>query len=136
MPTKILCATDGSDHSNHAAGFAAQLAKQSGAELIYLTVNPVMLARGMQDRLLEDKDVKKALEAAAQVAKTVGVKDIKCVDAVARDVGGAIVAYAEENGVDHVIVGSGGKGPASRLIVGSVSNDVVNRAHCPVTVVR
>ena len=32
---------------------------------------------------------------AAQVAKTVGVKDIKCVDALARDVGGAIVAYAK-----------------------------------------
>ncbi len=73
---------------------------------------------------------------AAQVAKNAGVKDIKCVDASARDVAGAIVAYAEDNGVDHVVVGSGGKGAGSRLLVGSVSNDVVNRAHCPVTVVR
>jgi nucleotide-binding universal stress UspA family protein len=136
MPTKILCATDGSDHSNHAAAFAARLAKQAGAELIYLTVNPVVLARGTQAPLFEDKDVKKALAAAAQVAKHVGVKDIKCADASARDVGGAVVAYAEENGVSHVVVGSGGKGATSRLLIGSVSKDVVNKAHCPVTVVR
>jgi nucleotide-binding universal stress UspA family protein len=136
MPTKILCATDGSDHSNHAVGFAAKWAKQIGAELIYLTVNPVMLGRGMRTLVFEDKDVKKALESAAQIAKSAGVKDIKCVDASARDVGGAIVAYAENNGVDHLVVGSGGKGAASRLLVGSVSKDVVNKAHCPVTVVR
>ena len=136
MPTKILCATDGSDHSNHAAGFAAKLAKQTGAELIYLTVNPVELALGTRTLMAEDKDVKKALDSAAQVAKNAGVKDIKCVDASAHDVAGAIVAYAEGNGVDHVVVGSGGKGVGSRLLVGSVSNGVVNRAHCPVTVVR
>ena len=136
MSTKILCATDGSDHANHAAAFAAKLAKQTGAELIYLAVNPVMLGRGTQSRLFEDKDVKKALDSAAQAAKTIGVKDIKCVDALARDVGRVIVAYAEENGVDHVVVGSGGRGAASRLLVGSVSNEVLNRAHCPVTVVR
>ena len=135
MPTKILCATDGSEHSDQAVAFAADFAKQTGAKLIYLTINPVVLTRG-RTLLFEEKDIKKALESAAQVAKNVGVKDIKCVDASARDVGGTVVAYAEDNGVDHIVVGSGGKGAASRLLVGSVSNDVVNRAHCPVTVVR
>lgn len=136
MPRKILCATDGSKHSDQATAFAADLAKQTGAELIYLTVNPVLLARGARSPLFDDKEVKKALDSAAAAAKKAGVKNIKCVDASARDVGGAVVAYAEKNGVDHVIVGSGGKGAASRLLIGSVSNDVVNKAHCPVTVVR
>jgi nucleotide-binding universal stress UspA family protein len=136
MPKKILCATDGSDHSNHAADFAAQLAKQFGAELIYLIVNPVELARGTRRVLFQENDVRKALESAAQIAKTVGVKDIKCSDGSARDVAGAIVAYAENNDVDHVVVGSSGKGAASRLFIGSVSTEVVNKAHCPVTVVR
>jgi nucleotide-binding universal stress UspA family protein len=105
---------------------------QTGAKLIYLTINPVVLTR-TRTLVFQDKDVKKALESAA---KNVGVKDIKCVDGSARDVGGAVVAYAEDNGVDHIVVGSGGQGAALRLLVGSVSNDVVNRAHCPVTVVR
>jgi nucleotide-binding universal stress UspA family protein len=136
MPTKILCATDGSKHSGPAAVFAAEMAKQTGAELIYVTVNPVLLARGTRTTLFDDKEVKEALNSAAAIAKKVGVKGLKCVDIAARDVGGAVVAYAEENAIDHVVVGSGGKGAASRLLVGSISNDVVNKAHCSVTVVR
>jgi len=136
MPSKILCATDGSPSSEQATIYAADLAKQTHADLIYLIVNPVRLARGTRDLLFDDKEMKKALESAAAAAKKAGVASIKCVDGAARDVGAMIVAYAETNGVDHVVVGSGGKGVASRLFIGSVSNDVVNKAHCPVTVVR
>lgn len=136
MTTKILCATDGSEHSEQAAAFAAGLAKQTGAELIYLTVNAELLARGTRTLLLDHNEVKKVLSSAFEAAKKIGVKNVRCVDLSARDVGGAVVAYAEKNGVDHVIVGSGGKSAASRLLIGSVSNDVVNKAHCPVTVVR
>lgn len=136
MSRKILCATDGSEHSGHATEFAADLAKQNGGELVYLLVNPVLLTRGTRSLLFDDKTVKKALNAAAAVAKKAGVKNVKCVDHSARDVGNAIVAYAEEHGVDQIVVGSGGKGATSRLFIGSTSNDVVNKAHCPVTVVR
>jgi nucleotide-binding universal stress UspA family protein len=136
MPTKILCATDGSEHSEQAVTFAADLAKQTGAELIYLTVNAELLAHGTKSLLLDHNEVKKVLSSAFAAAKKVGVKNVRCVDSSARDVGGAVVAYAEKNGVDHVIVGSGGKSAASRLHIGSVSNDVVNKAHCPVTGAR
>jgi nucleotide-binding universal stress UspA family protein len=136
MPTKILCATDGSKHSEQATAFAAALARQTGAELIYLTVNPVLLARGTRTFLFDEEEVEKALNSAAAVGKNAGVKNIKRVTASGRDVGSVVVAYAEENGVDHIVVGSGGKGTPSRLLIGSVSNDAVNKAHCPVTVVR
>jgi nucleotide-binding universal stress UspA family protein len=99
-------------------------------------VNAELLARGTKTLLLDHNEVKKVLSSAFAVAKKAGVKSIRCVDSSARDVSGAVVAYAETNGVDHVIVGSGGKGAASRLLIGSVSNDIVNKAHCPVTVVR
>jgi nucleotide-binding universal stress UspA family protein len=116
--------------------FAANLAKQAGAELVYITVNAELLARGARTLLLDHKEVKNVLASAFTTAKKVSVKNIKCVDMSARDVAGAVVAYAEKNGVDHVIVGSGGKSAALRLRIGSVSNDVMNKAHCPVTVVR
>jgi nucleotide-binding universal stress UspA family protein len=48
----------------------------------------------------------------------------------------AIVKYAEENDIDHNVVGTGGKGAVARLMLGSVSSDVIARAHCPVTVAR
>ena len=44
--------------------------------------------------------------------------------------------YAEQNGFDHIVVGTGGKGAVSRMMLGSVSRDVASRAHCPVTVAR
>jgi nucleotide-binding universal stress UspA family protein len=53
-----------------------------------------------------------------------------------RDVARAITMYAEEIGADLIVVGTGGKGSISRLVLGSVSRDVVFRAHCPVTVAR
>ena len=53
-----------------------------------------------------------------------------------RDAARAIVIYAEENDIDHIVVGTGGKGRVARLMLGSVSSDVIARAHCPVTVAR
>ncbi len=48
----------------------------------------------------------------------------------------AILDYAQEHGVDHIVVGTGEKGMATRLVLGSVSHDLVVRAHCSVTVAR
>lgn len=47
-----------------------------------------------------------------------------------------LVTYATENEIDHIIVGSHGRGGMSRVLLGSVAEDVVRRAPCPVTVVR
>ena len=53
-----------------------------------------------------------------------------------RDAARSIVVYAEDNDIDHIVVGTGGKGAATRMMLGSVSSDVIARAHCPVTVAR
>jgi len=50
--------------------------------------------------------------------------------------GRGIVDYADEHEIDHIIMGSHGRTGLSRLILGSVAEKVVRRAHCPVTVVR
>ncbi|ADJ14719.1 universal stress protein [Halalkalicoccus jeotgali] len=48
----------------------------------------------------------------------------------------AIVEYAEDNDVDHVVMGSHGRDGVSRILLGSVAETVVRRSPCPVTVVR
>ncbi|WP_331235613.1 universal stress protein [Natronorarus salvus] len=48
----------------------------------------------------------------------------------------AIVEYAEEHDVDHVVIGSHGRSGVSRVLLGSVAESVVRRSPCPVTVVR
>ncbi|APW98502.1 universal stress protein UspA [Halobiforma lacisalsi AJ5] len=47
-----------------------------------------------------------------------------------------IVEYAEDHGVDAVVIGSHGRKGASRILLGSVAEQVVRRAPVPVTVVR
>lgn len=47
-----------------------------------------------------------------------------------------IVSYAEENGVDHILIGSHGRTGVKRLLLGSVAEAVMRRSPVPVTVVR
>ena len=48
----------------------------------------------------------------------------------------AIVEYASENEVDHVVVGSHGRTGFSRVLLGSVAEMVTRRVPVPVTIVR
>jgi nucleotide-binding universal stress UspA family protein len=47
-----------------------------------------------------------------------------------------IVDYAEENKVDLIILGSRGLSGFKRMLMGHVSSDVAEKAHCPVLIVR
>jgi len=47
-----------------------------------------------------------------------------------------ILDEAERLGADHIVVGSHGRGAISRVLLGSVSEGVVHKAPCTVTVVR
>jgi nucleotide-binding universal stress UspA family protein len=47
-----------------------------------------------------------------------------------------IVTFAEENDVEHIVIGSHGRSGISRVVLGSVAEKVVRRAPMPVTVVR
>ncbi|RQG93339.1 universal stress protein [Natrarchaeobius chitinivorans] len=48
----------------------------------------------------------------------------------------SIVAYVEEHDVDHVVIGSHGRTGASRILLGSVAENVARRSPVPVTIVR
>ncbi|WP_256301357.1 universal stress protein [Haloarchaeobius salinus] len=48
----------------------------------------------------------------------------------------SINEYADENDIDQILIGSHGRTGVSRILLGSVAEAVVRRAHCPVTVVR
>jgi nucleotide-binding universal stress UspA family protein len=137
MTTKILCATDGTEHSTHAIQLAAQLSAKLGAKLAICAVN---VARGgMRGPLIyswEDDEVKRVLDAASAEARKAGANVVEELALRSREAASAIVQYAEENGFDHIVVGTGDKRGVSRLVLGSVAADVAGRAHCSVSVAR
>ncbi|NOX64098.1 MAG: universal stress protein [Chloroflexi bacterium] len=54
----------------------------------------------------------------------------------ADDVAAAIVQYAREHDVDLIMMSTHGRGGLSRLVFGSVAEEVVRQAPCPVWVLR
>ncbi|TYT60457.1 universal stress protein [Natrialba swarupiae] len=48
----------------------------------------------------------------------------------------SIVDYVEGSDVDHVVIGSHGRTGASRILLGSVAENVARRSPVPVTIVR
>ncbi|MBY0226249.1 MAG: universal stress protein [Hyphomicrobium sp.] len=139
MIKKILCSIDDTDHSRAAVDLAVEMAQAFGAELTLVAVNELMGAvgrTGAASYLWEDEELKLILDRAVEQAKAAGMTELKTSGLKSRDVARAITMFAEEISADHIVVGTGGKGSISRLMLGSVSRDVVFRAHCPVTVAR
>lgn len=58
------------------------------------------------------------------------------VDSVVGRPARAIVEYAEEHDVDHIVIGSHGRDGIARVLLGSVAETVIRRSPVPVTVVR
>lgn len=137
MTKKILCAVDGTAHSDHAVEVAAELAKSQSAELTLCSVN-VLVGGGRAPMIYakEDSEVEKILDKAAAVAKKAGATNPKKVLLKSREPAAGIVHYAEEGHFDHIVTGTGDKHGVSRLVLGSVAADVASRAHCTVTVAR
>lgn len=137
MDKRILVATDETDHSKVAVAYAIHLAKQTGAELIVALVNVGLGGiRGPLIYLYEDADAEKVVRAAAEEARRAGLKNVSEVVITSREADSGIIQYAEEKGVDHIVVGTGGKTGVSRLMLGSVAADISRRAHCTVTIAR
>lgn len=137
--TNILCAIDGTDHSLPTIDFAAKLANALDAQLTFVAVNQLIggYSRGGSPiPHWTSEEVERVLTDAVVQAKKIGELKTKTVVVESRDPAQAIIFYAEENAIDHIVVGTGGKGAVQRLVLGSVSRDVVYRAHCPVTIVR
>jgi nucleotide-binding universal stress UspA family protein len=143
MPKRILCATDASKASRKAVTCAIDLAKSTGAKLTFVTVD-LMPAERMRkthfwdQRLVESgtAQMELALRGAARAAARRGLADVPCVTVAGHNAADAIIAYADEKGFDHIVVGSSVRSAIDRLLVGSVATAVVTRAHCPVTVAR
>ena len=137
MTNKIHCAVDGSEHSMRAVTKAAELSQTGDAEIILILIDQVFFEPRMAPvHALGEEKAESILNAAAEAARKAGAVTVSTVVVTSRDVGRAILNYAEEHHIDHIVVGTGEKSAGTRLVLGSVSHDLVARAHCTVTVAR
>lgn len=139
---KILFATDGSEASKKAQNVVAEfLAKWTEAELIVLYVSqtvpyyyeatPDLLASLSQYEESWAKQIEQAvLDAFQDYRGRVRFKHLVGHPPT------AICELAEEENVDLIVVGSHGRGAIDRVLLGSVSHAVLNRAKRPVLVVK
>lgn len=137
MAKRILCCIDGSSHSRRAVEVAVEMAMGLGRGLSFLVVNQVRPASGYPPiKSWTDEQMQEMLDIAVRYARTHGVKDVKRILSRSEDVATAIVDCASEIGVDHIVVGTGSPPFIGRLLLGSVSEAVVAKAPCSVTVAR
>jgi nucleotide-binding universal stress UspA family protein len=132
----ILLATDGSAASEPASEQAIDIAIQVHARLLVVSVVPSSHQPSeAAEREADSRDsMATRAQGIVQRAKAAGANATFLV--WEGDAGDAIVAAADSESADLIVVGSHGRSGVSRFFIGSVSDYVVRHAHCPVMVVR
>lgn len=135
---RILVPTDFSETSVSAVRQGVALARTFGAGLILLHVGDAVTEVATQfplglDASLLDAERERLLKVLSpQEQATVHPEFVMCQGAPAQE----IVRCAEEREVDVIVMGTHGRGGVSHFILGSVAEQVIRTAPCPVLVVR
>lgn len=136
MRAKILCCIDNGEASGRALTAAIRLAKRLQGSLMLLTVNPLLPGRGAPITLWPEPYVDEMLRVAVSKAKWAGLAQVEEARCRALNVAHAIIAHADENEVDYIVLGTRDRTSVARALGGSVSREVVSKANCPVLAVR
>lgn len=136
MIKKVLAAVDGSEHSLKAVDYAIDIALKYGCEMYLIhVVNKVEIP----DEIIKFANVEKIeeppeylvlneighriLKKAEETAKEKGVQEVRAIIQKG-DPADKITAFARDNDIDWIFLGSRGLGGVKALLMGSVSNKV------------
>lgn len=132
----IVIGYDGSEEAKRALERAAEIAGDRGAVTLVTAGSMLPEApRGERGDLDDDLTERRRVldEGRARLAELGVVADV--IEALG-DPADALIDTAREIEADLIVVGTRGRTGAARVLLGSVSLNVVNRAHCDVLVVR
>jgi len=139
----VLVATDFGDTSAAALAYGRNLARAFGGKLHVLhVVDRVVAVTAAEFYTASSGDLETELAQAAakrlDALLTEGDRAMGVEPAVrvSGSVAAAIIDYAKRTHVDLIVVGTHGRGPVAHLFMGSVAEEVVRNAPCPVLVVR
>jgi nucleotide-binding universal stress UspA family protein len=133
---KILVATDFSATSNAAVALATSLARQQGAQLLIVHVQESPLVySGVEFDYRPEEPREEMLRQLQEVAPT----DVSVPyehRLIAGVPGPAIVAVAQKENADLIVIATHGRTGISRALMGSVAEEVVRKATCPVLTIK
>jgi nucleotide-binding universal stress UspA family protein len=148
MYKHILIATDGSELAGRAVAHGLALAKEVKAPVTLVTVTELWSALDMAHKAREGQrnplqqfeeiaaaSAKSILDAAGQKAKAAGVA-CKLVHVPDQHPAEGIIATAEKNGCDLIVMASHGRRAAGRLLLGSQAVEVLSHSKVPALIVR
>lgn len=134
FPARIACGVDGSEASAETAGFAADIAAATGAELRVLHVIPVFRGHDTEWTLGDDEESPPELQPAVRSVSARGVTPIREM-AMGRPEH-ALVKASQRESTDLLVVGHRGVTRMRRAFLGSVSEYCTHHAPCSVLVAR
>jgi nucleotide-binding universal stress UspA family protein len=138
----IVVGIDGSHNASHALEWAMTEAGVRHADLTVITVNSVIAGYwsgrpitfpGDDERVAEARKLAEA--SVAKIAADLGDHQPESVHVVAKNGFPAQALIDASEDCDLLVVGSRGGGGFGALAVGSITNQVVHHAKCPVVVV-
>jgi nucleotide-binding universal stress UspA family protein len=145
---KILIATDGSELANRAVAHGLKLAKELKVPVVVVTVTPMWSALEIahEARLSTVNPVERYQESAAfwaqkilneadEQAKAAGV-NFELIHLPDSGPAEGIIATAEKQGCDLIVMASHGRRGLGRLVLGSQANEVLAYSKVPALIVR
>ncbi len=136
---KILIATDGSEKNKSAIEEAVKIARVCGSTVyaVYVMDEGLMksaievpIAEDLYKRIREEGE--KAVNWVKENAQGVNLETFILSGRPAR----AITEFAEQKKVDLIVVGTQGKSGIERFLLGSVADEIIRTAGCPVLTIR
>jgi nucleotide-binding universal stress UspA family protein len=133
----VLLATDLTPASAEATDRAIELSARLGARLLIVNVMDArrLAGGGSHDRLDQARAEREAV--LLDIVRNARTKGASAEFLIwTGDPGHSLVAAAEAEHADLLVVGTRGRSGAERMLLGSVSDHLVHHAGCPVLVVR
>jgi nucleotide-binding universal stress UspA family protein len=136
---------DRSEYREKILAYALALAKAWGAELTAIHV--IDPGRGVPGGRIKEKEQEREEEAKREAETLVlnaidpltgkeGISIKKEVVEGSDSIAKSIINYAKQNNFDVIVIGTKGMTAVEEFFLGSVANNVIHHAHCPVFAIR
>ncbi len=138
---KILIPTDFSDVAGRALELGGRLADALGSQLHFIHVLDLPALEEIHAKYWRDKlDLKEASQLNVDsvlkgLVERAGIKASTKLCTLSGDPPKEILHYAQNNGIDLVLMGTHGRKSLERVLMGSVTAGVLHAAECPVITV-